>query len=305
MSALEHLSEALAAAVQSAGEGVVRVEGRRRIPSSGIVWSADGLVVTAHHTIDRRSEVQVGLPDGKATAAKVLGRDPATDLAVLRLSTAGGRVLKRIEEGQAKVGHLALALGRPGDSIQSTLGVVSALEGGWRSPLGGHIEHYLQSDVVMNPGFSGGPLIDAWGRVVGMNTSALLRGIALAIPVATIERVSQALVEHGRIRRGFLGVGVQPARLPQPMEDRSGQSTGLLVASVEGGSPAERAGVMLGDVLLALGGERLAGMEDLLAALGGDVVGKATPLEILRGGTSTTLSVTVGERPAPSEEEED
>jgi len=234
MSALEHLSEALAAAVQSAGEGVVRVEGRRRIPSSGIVWSADGLVVTAHHTIDRRSEVQVGLPDGKATAAKVLGRDPATDLAVLRLSTAGGRVLKRIEEGQAKVGHLALALGRPGDSIQSTLGVVSALEGGWRSPLGGHIEHYLQSDVVMYPGFSGGPLIDAWGRVVGMNTSALLRGIALAIPVATIERVSQALVEHGRIRRGFLGVGVQPARLPQPMEDRSGQSTGLLVASVEG-----------------------------------------------------------------------
>ena len=298
MNALEQLSDSLAAAVQSAGEGVVRVEGRRRIPSSGIVWSADGLVVTAHHTIDRRSEVQVGLPDGKATAAKVIGRDPATDLAVLRLSTAGGRVLKRIDEGQAKVGHLALALGRPGASIQSTLGVVSALEGGWRSPLGGHIEHYLQSDVVMYPGFSGGPLIDAWGRVVGMNTSALLRGIALAIPVATIERVSQALVEHGRIRRGFLGVGVQPARLPQPMEDRSGQSTGLLVASVEGGSPAERAGVMLGDVLLTLGGERLAGMEDLLAALGGDVMDRATPLEILRGGTRTTLTVTVGERPA-------
>jgi len=304
MNALEQLSDSLAAAVQSAGEGVVRVEGRRRIPSSGIVWSADGLVVTAHHTIDRRSEVQVGLPDGKATAAKVIGRDPATDLAVLRLSTAGGRVLKRIDEGQAKVGHLALALGRPGASIQSTLGVVSALEGGWRSPLGGHIEHYLQSDVVMYPGFSGGPLIDAWGRVVGMNTSALLRGIALAIPVATIERVSQALVEHGRIRRGFLGVGVQPARLPQPMEDRSGQSTGLLVASVEGGSPAERAGVMLGDVLLTLGGERLAGMEDLLAALGGDVMDRATPLEILRGGTRTTLTVTVGERPAPSEEED-
>jgi S1-C subfamily serine protease len=304
MSALEHLSEALASAVQLAGEGVVRVEGRRRIPSSGIVWNADGLVITAHHTIDRRSEVRVGLPNGEAATAKLLGRDPATDLAVLRMSATGARVLNRSEAGEVKVGHLALALGRPGDAVQATFGIVSAIEAGWRSPLGGHVEQFLQSDVVMYPGFSGGPLIDAWGKVIGMNTSALVRGIALAIPVATIERVSQALVEHGRIRRGFLGVGVQPARLPQAMEDPSGQATGLLVASVEAGGPAQKGGILLGDVLLSLGGERLAAMEDLLAALGGDVVGKATPVEILRGGKRTTLNVTIGERPAPTEEED-
>ena len=304
MSALEHLSEALASAVQLAGEGVVRVEGRRRIPSSGIVWNADGLVITAHHTIDRRSEVRVGLPNGEAATAKLLGRDPATDLAVLRMSATGARMLNRSEAGQVKVGHLALALGRPGDAVQATFGIVSAIEAGWRSPLGGHVEQFLQSDVVMYPGFSGGPLIDAWGKLIGMNTSALVRGIALAIPVATIERVSQALVEHGRIRRGFLGVGVQPARLPQAMEDPSGQATGLLVASVEAGGPAQKGGILLGDVLLSLGGERLAAMEDLLAALGGDVVGKATPVEILRGGKRTTLNVTIGERPAPTEEED-
>jgi len=304
MSALEHLSEALASAVQLAGEGVVRVEGRRRIPSSGIVWNADGLVISAHHTIDRRSEVRVGLPNGEAATAKLLGRDPATDLAVLRMSATGARMLNRSEAGQVKVGHLALALGRPGDAVQATFGIVSAIEAGWRSPLGGHVEQFLQSDVVMYPGFSGGPLIDAWGKLIGMNTSALVRGIALAIPVATIERVSQALVEHGRIRRGFLGVGVQPARLPQAMEDPSGQATGLLVASVEAGGPAQKGGILLGDVLLSLGGERLAAMEDLLAALGGDVVGKATPVEILRGGKRTTLNVTIGERPAPTEEED-
>ena len=304
MNALEQLSDSLALAVQLAGEGVVRVEGRRRIPSSGIVWADEGLVVTAHHTIDRRSEVGIGLPGGETTTAKLLGRDPATDLAVLRMSAKGGRALARAEAGGVKVGHLALALGRPGESIQSTLGIISALEGGWRSPMGGHLEQFLQSDVVMYPGFSGGPLVDAWGRLVGMNTSALVRGIALAIPVATIDRVSQALVEHGRIRRGFLGVGVQLARLPQPMPDGAGQATGLLVASVESGGPAQQGGVLLGDVLLSLAGQPLAAMEDLLAALGGEVVGKATPLEILRGGRRTTLSVTVGERPEPSEEED-
>jgi S1-C subfamily serine protease len=304
MNALEQLSDSLASAVQLAGEGIVRVEGRRRIPSSGIVWDTDGLIVTAHHTIDRRSEIRVGLPGGDTATAKLLGRDPATDLAVLRAPAKGGRALTQADAAKVKAGHLALAIGRPGDTIQATLGIISAVEAGWRSPLGGHVEQFLQSDVVMYPGFSGGPLIDAWGKVIGMNTSALVRGISLAIPVATIERISRVLVEHGRIRRGFLGVGVQPARLPQPLEGPSGQATGLLVASVEDGSPAQKGGVVLGDVLLTLGGEPLAGMEDLLAALGGDVVGKATPLEILRGGKRTTLSVTVGERPAPSEEEE-
>jgi S1-C subfamily serine protease len=181
MNALEQLSDSLASAVQLAGEGIVRVEGRRRIPSSGIVWDTDGLIVTAHHTIDRRSEIRVGFPGGDTATAKLLGRDPATDLAVLRAPTKGGRALTQADAAKVKAGHLALAIGRPGDTIQATLGIISAVEAGWRSPLGGHVEQFLQSDVVMYPGFSGGPLIDAWGKVIGMNTSALVRGISLAI----------------------------------------------------------------------------------------------------------------------------
>lgn len=303
MSAIEHLSEALAGAVGLAGESVIRVEGRRRIPSSGIGWGEDGLIVTAHHTVERASEVKIGLPDGGAAMASVVGRDPATDVAVLRAPAAGWKPLARAEMDEVRVGHLALAIGRPGDDLQATLGIVSAKEGGWRSPLGGQLEHFLQSDVVMYPGFSGGPLIDARGRLLGMNTSALVRGVALAIPAPTIARVVQALVEHGRVRRGYLGVVVQPVRLSAPAAGRPDQTTGLLVASVESAGPAEKGGILQGDVLIRLGETALMDMEDLLAALSGEVVGRATPIEVVRAGKQATVQVTIGERTPPMEEE--
>jgi S1-C subfamily serine protease len=304
MNALEQLSESLAAAVQSAGEGIVRVEGRRRMPSSGLIWSDGDLVVTAHHTIERRADVRVGLPDGKTVEAKVIGRDPATDLAMLRLPARSGRPLTRAEAGKIRVGHMVLAAARPGDSLQATLGIISALEGGWRTPFGGQMDAFVQSDVVMYPGFSGGALVDAWGRLVGMNTSGLLRGTSLAVPADTIDRISKSLVEHGRVRRGYLGVGVQPAKLSKA-QGASGQPTGLLVASVEPGSPAEKGGILLGDVLLSLAGHSLRTMEDLLSALSGDVVGQAAPVELIRGGKTSSLQVTIGERPAPMEEEQE
>ena len=304
MNALEQLSDSLASAVQLAGEGIVRVEGRRRLPSSGVLWSGGDLVVTAHHTIERRGDVRVGLPGGDTVEAKVVGRDPATDLAVLRLARASGKPLAAAEADKVRVGHMALAVGRPGSELQATLGIISAIEGGWRTPFGGQLDQFIQSDVVMYPGFSGGALIDAWGRLVGMNTSGVLRGVSLAVPTATMARIAKTLVEHGRVRRGYLGVGVQPARLAKP-HGSSGQTTGLLIASVEDGSPAEKGGLFLGDVLLTMAGRPLASMEDLLSALAGDVVGQSAALEVMRGGKVSSVQVTIGERPAPVEEEEE
>jgi len=303
MNAFEQLSEATAAAVQLAGESVVRVEGRRRMPSSGLLWAGGDLVVTAHHTIERRGDVRVGTPSGAAVEAKLLGRDPATDLAVLRLPKSAGKPLVAADAGKVHVGHMALAVARPGEALQATMGIISAVEGGWRTPFGGQLDQFIQSDVVMYPGFSGGALVDAWGRLVGMNTSGVLRGVSLAVPSATIERIATVLAEHGRIRRGYLGVGVQPARLGKP-HGAAGHTTGLLVASVESGSPAEKGGLLLGDVLLTMGGKSLASMDDLLSALGGDVVDHSASFEVMRAGKVSTVNLTIGERPAPAEEEE-
>ncbi len=186
---LSQLSDALAAAVESAGASVVRVEGRRRIPASGVVWSADGVIVTAHHVVEQDDDIGIGLPDGREVTATLIGRDPTTDLALLRAQATALQPAQWASAEELKVGHLALALARPGQNTMATLGIVSALSKDWRTPTGGQLDHYLQTDIVMYPGFSGGPLVSAKGQVMGMNTSALLRGISLAIPAATVRRV--------------------------------------------------------------------------------------------------------------------
>jgi S1-C subfamily serine protease len=181
--------------------------------------------------------------------------------------------------------------------VQATLGIVSALgESGWRTPMGGQIDRYLQTDVVMYPGFSGGPLIDVHGRVLGMNSSALIRGVSVTVPNTTIENVVTALREHGRIQRGYLGISTQPARLPQASQEALGQETGLLVVSVESNSPAHDAGLVLGDTIVAFGENRIRHHDDLLALLSSGIVGKKVPVRILRGGEIRSLNVTVGER---------
>lgn len=295
---LGSLSEAMAATVKTAGAGVVRVEGRKRMSASGIIWSGDGVVVTAHHVLQKDDGIQVGLPDGQTIAATLAGRDPTTDLAVLRVQASGLNPLPRAGSTpeSLQVGHLVLALGRPGRSVQATLGIVSALGDSWRTPLGGAIDRYLQTDVVMYPGFSGGPLINASGQVAGLNTSALLRGISLAVPTGTVERVVETLLAHGRIRRGYLGVSTQPVRLPAGLAQQLGQETGLLLAAVEPDSPAEKDGLLLGDTIIALAGSPVRHHDDLLALLSGDRVGQAVPLKIVRGGQVQEIQVHVGER---------
>ncbi len=292
---LPDLSEALADAVASAAAGLVRVEGRDRLPATGIVWDAEGLIVTAHHVLERDENINVGFQDGETVAAELLGRDPSTDLALLRTSKRGSSVPSWAEPESLKVGHLVLALGRPGANVRATMGIVSALGKPWRTPAGGPVDRYLQTDTVMYPGFSGGPLVDAQGRFVGLNSSALVRGVSITVPAPTLNRVVRDLQEHGSVRRGYLGVGAQPTRLPDALAAELGQETGLLLVSVEQGSPAEEGGLFLGDTLVSLGGSPVRHMDDLFNGLDGDRIGKPITVRILRGGQLVELTVS----PAP------
>lgn len=289
------LSDDMAATVETASAGLVRVDARRRMPASGIVWSADGVIITSNHGVEREENITIGLPSGETASARLVGRDPSTDIAVLRTSDATLTPVSWTETGNLRVGHLVLALGRPRRGVQATLGVVSAVGDAWRTSAGGHIDAYLQTDVVMYPGFSGGALVEAGGGVLGMNSSHLARGVSLTLPTATIRRVVEALVTHGRVRRGFLGIKAQPVRLPQNIAEEAGQETGLLLAAVEAGSPAEQSGLLLGDTLLSFDGQSVRDMDDLLAALGGERAGQSVQAQILRGGQLQAVSVTIGE----------
>jgi S1-C subfamily serine protease len=301
LDSLAALSDGLADAVARGARSTVLVDGRSRLPASGVVWSADGAgaaIVTADHVLERDDEISVGLPDGSEVAATIAGRDPGSDLAVLRVAASGLEAAEQAPEGGTRVGHLVLALGRPtAGGPQASLGVVSAIGGAWRTFRGGRVDGYLRPDVTFYPGFSGGPLVDARGRVAGINSSRLRRGAGLTIPSAAVAGIAGTLLEQGRIRRGYLGVASQPARLPEALAAQlDGQDTGLLIVSVEGGSPADAAGLLIGDILVRIDGARLEDHAELQAALGADRVGRATPLTVLRGGEARELSVTVGER---------
>ena len=294
---LTSLSNSLAETVAAAGQQVVRVEGRRRLPGSGIIWSAAGVIVTAHHVLEQDENIQVGLADGRTLAATLVGRDPSTDLAVLRVAATDLATPTWAEPEDLKVGHLVLALGRPGQSVRATLGIISALGGSWRTPTGGTLDRYVQSDVTMYPGFSGGPMIAASGQPLGINSSALLRGgVTLTIPTPTVRRVVEALLAHGHIRRGYLGIGAQTIQLPEAIGQQLNQETGLLLVSVETDSPAEQAKLFLGDTLLTLDGAPVRHLDDLLGLLTGDRVGQSVAARILRGGQLQEISLTIGER---------
>lgn len=293
---LKRFSQALVETVHSVSASVARVESRDRLAGTGIVWSADGLILTASHILER-ADVRVGLPGAGTAAAQLVGRDPGVDLALLRIEARGLRPAEWAAAEALQVGALVLALGRPSDQVLATFGIVSALDAGWRTPQGGFIDRYLQSDVVMFPGFSGGPLVDADGRVAGLNSSALAPGLSLAVTAATVRQTVGALLAHGRVRRGYLGVGAQPVKLPEALHQAAGQEAGLLLLNVEPGGPAERSGLLLGDTLVTLNGRPLHGLESLLAALGDDLVGRKAPARVIRGGRLKEMDLFIGERP--------
>lgn len=291
------LSQELASAVETAGAAVVRVDARRGPGASGLVWAPDGLVVTADHVVERDDDVRLGLADGQVVSATVLGRDPMTDVALLRAEGSGLTPPAWADLSALRVGHLVVALSRPGRSVRAHLGIVSALGESWRSPAGAEPDdRYIEADVEMSWGFSGGLLVDPSGKAIGMTTAGLRRRTPVVLTQPTLAKVAEALRVHGRIRRGYLGIGAHPVRLPQEIQSRLGQRSGLIVISVEPGSPAERSGLVLGDVVVAVEGAPVRHPGDIAARLGPDTVGTTLTIRILRGGELRDLSVSVGER---------
>lgn len=293
---LHNLSEAFAAAVEAAGRGVVRIEARRRFAASGIIWSPDGVIVTSDHVIKREDKILAGLPNGETVTATLAGRDPSTDLAVVKVQGSNLTPLTFAESNSTRVGDLVLAVARPGQNVQATLGIVSILGKKWRPAIGGLLDQYLQPDVAMYPGFSGGPLVSATGQVLGLNTSALLRHANVTIPTATLRRVVSELLAHGRIRRGYLGIGTQPVYLPKALQEQLNQETGMLLVSVEPDSPAEKAGLLLGDTIVSIAGQPIRRFNELAAFLSGDRIGEQLLIRVVRSGQVQELSVVVGER---------
>jgi S1-C subfamily serine protease len=295
---LAGLSNDLADAVDAVSRSVVAIHGRRRIPSSGVAWGP-GTIVTANHTVTRDEDLSLTLPDGSTAAATLAGRDPTTDIAVLR-SDAKLPEVARAADTNLRVGRLVLAVGRPGTEVTASLGVVSAVGGEWRTWAGGRIDRFVRLDLSVYDGFSGGPLVEADGRVLGINTSGLARALALSLPVATVERVVAELVQKGHVTRGYLGLAVQPVRLPDGLRRRLGLAgtAGLLIINLESDGPADRAGLLLGDIITALEGREVGDPSDILAYLGSEGVGKQARIQVVRAGEAKSVTVTVGERPA-------
>jgi S1-C subfamily serine protease len=296
-SPLSILSNAMADAVEKASPFTVLVNARRRFPASGIVYQPD-LVLTAEHVVERDEDITIVPASGDEISATVAGRDPGSDLALLRLKTPLSLGASPVGP-EARIGQFVLAVGRPSpEGIQASLGIVSALGGPVRTWRGGMLEGYLRTDAIPYPGFSGGPLIDANGEILGLNTSGLTRGAALTIPVKVAWKIAENLRDHGHVRRGYLGIRSQLVTIPPAQQKALGreQLHGLLLVNIEENSPAENSDLIVGDILVAIDGQPLYDPEDLSIRLSGAPIGKPTPIEVLRAGQPMTITVTIGEK---------
>ncbi len=293
---LEAFSNSLVEAVEHGGKSVVMVNARRRQPGSGIAYTSN-LILTADHILEREEDIQVILPDGRAIAATITGRDPTRDIALLRLISGEAEAAQPIQSAPL-VGQIALALGRPDrGGIQASLGVVSAIGGPVRIGRGSVLEQYIRTDTVPYPGFSGGALVDSKGQVLGLNTSGLSAGSLITIPARVAWQAAASLEEHGHIRLGYLGIRSQTVNLSDGQAqvlDRD-QKTGLLLVGIAPGAPADRAGWMVGDIITGINGQLVRDHEDLQTHLGNESIGRTLQVEILRGGSKASAPVTVGE----------
>ena len=293
---LTDFSNGLTSAVEKAGASTILVDARKRYPASGIAYAED-LVLTADHVVTREEDIKVGLPDGKTLTATLAGRDPGSDLALLKLAE---KVLSPAKTSDdVKVGQLVLALGRPNNAgMQASWGIVTAISGPARTSRGGLLDEYLQTETTPYPGFSGGPLVNTEGEVLGLNTSGLTRGSSLTIPIKVAWRIADALAKHGTVKRGYLGVRTQPVEIAEAARKalQREQGQGLLVLWLEEAGPAEKGGLLVGDILVAVSGQPVGDPDDLFAALNSETVGKSIAVEVLRGGRPETVQVTVAER---------
>jgi S1-C subfamily serine protease len=308
---LGSLSDELAAAVARVGRSVVGVHGRQRMPASGVVWQAD-LVVTAAHVLERGIDITISDPAGARRPARLIGFDAPSDLALLGVqaeAAAGGgdggeplAVAERAALDAVGPGHLVLGVARPGTPApMASFGVITSTGGAWRTAAGGVLDAYLRADVALLPGFSGGVLADVRGRVLGLLSSHLAGGDPMAIPSSSVERIVQAIRSGGARRRAYLGISTQAVELQQSLREglNLAQETGLMLLGLEPGGPAERAGLLPGDILLALGERLTIDGEALQMALGAEAVGAPQRVRLVRGGQLREVLVTPAERPNP------
>ena len=298
-SLLATLSDELAEAVRTAGRSVVAVHGRRRLPASGLAWGPDQ-VVTAAHVLERDTDLQVTTPGGAQLAARLVGRDSASDVAVLAVAGASLEPAEPAPAGALAPGQLTLAVGRPGTPEPiASFGAISSLGGAWRTATGGVLDAYVRADVALLPGLSGGALVDVQGRLVGLLSAHLAGGDPVAIPTPTLSVLVQRIQSGGTLRRAYLGVSTQPLELQAGLRQQLGieQTSGLMLLGLESGAPAERAGLLLGDIVLAIGERTIEDGEALQMALGPQAIGTPLPLRLIRGGVLRQLTVTPVARP--------
>lgn len=292
MATLKDLSDDIAALVETASKSIVQVDARRGRAGTGIVWDT-GLVLTANHVVEQEQDIQVVVGDTRSKATLV-GRDPATDVALLKVDGLSAPAMRRAKVEDLKPGQIVLAIGRPG-SLKATFGTISSVSSSWRGWRGSEVEHLIQTNAPLYPGFSGGPLVDAEGRVVGMNSWVFGRGDGRAIAMDVAERVVASLRSEGRIKRPYLGIGTQEVPLPDAVKSRVKQDSGLLIVAVEPQSPADKAGLMQGDTLVALDGTVTRSLEDLYGGLRKIKVGATQTVKVVRAGELKEIQLTVGE----------
>jgi S1-C subfamily serine protease len=293
-SLLRLLSNQMADAVEHVAPSIVLVNGRGQQPASGIVYAPE-LVLTADHVL-QQAEITIETHDKRKLAAQIVGRDAASDLAVLRIPDLGLEAATASAENP-RVGQLIMAIGRINEEgPMASSGVVSAIGGPLRNGRGVLLERYLRTDAIPYPGFSGGALIDMQGHVLGLLTTGLVQGLTLAIPLHNAITIAETLARQGHVKRGFLGISSQLVELPAAQRPDGTQEYGLLIVKVDENSPAQKGGILLGDILVKLDGHAIRDSEDLQVILAGDRAGKTVPVEVIRGNQLHTLSVTIGQR---------
>ncbi len=294
-SPLRSLSNQMADAVEQISPALVLVDGRERQPASGVIY-INNLVLTAAHVLDRENDITVQTHDKRILPAQFVGRDPASDLAILRVNDLNGTPAVWAND-EARVGQLIMTVGRSNsEGAMASVGIVSAVGGPLRTNQGTTLERYIRTDATPYPGFSGGALIDLDGTVVGLLTTGLANGVAIAVPANIAKGIADTLAAHGTIKRGYLGISSQLVDIPTGQRSGREQEHGLLIVKVEENSPAQKGGVLIGDILVSLAGHAIKDSEDLHIVLVSDYVGKTIPVEVIRGNAVQTLQVTVGQR---------
>ena len=292
---LRALSNQMADAVEKVSTSVVLVNGRERQPASGFVY-APSLILTASHVVEREENITVYTADKRTLPAKLVGRDAASDLAVLRVENLNVEPAPSTTD-EARVGQLALIVGRSSEEgPMASMGIVSAVGGPLTIGRGLSLERYIRTDAIPYPGFSGSPLIDTQGAVLGVLTTGLGNSITLAIPTQLAKQVADSITQFGYRKRGYLGIGSQLVEIPANQRANRTQEYGLLIVKVDEHSPAQRAGVMIGDILVSVDGQVIKDPEDLKMSLTSERVGKTIPVEVIRGNGVQTLQITVGQR---------